>query len=517
MTSRTPGFVTCPQPKDLLAEPVLPVLPVLPEPQQGWALAEMHHARLWDARCNKSLAHICQDLQRQPGVAFSRVCGNRRKAAHRIFSEETTTAQGLLAGHIQQSAMRSQGLPLLLAASDTTSFNYTSQSARRGMGPISTSLSTRGFLTHSVMALTPDGVPLGVLHQSSWVRDPEDFGQSNQRKKRQALDKESYKWTEALQGVEAALDPEQLVLILQDREADIFAFLQEPRRSQTHLLVRAAQPRRVQVLPFEEPAAEEEPVAEEEPAAEQNASAQKLPEPISLFVAVQQAPVIAHKVFAVKAKNQGAAPAWREAHLSVRCCKVQVLPPDHHKVKVPLPVVWVIRASEESPPPGEEPIEWVLLSTLPVHTPQDALDRVDNYTKRWLIERFHFVLKSGLGIERLQLEEAASVQKALSIYSIVAWRLLYLMYLSRQAPLTPAAQLFEPVEIQVLSAQAKTQVQTLAQAMPLIAKIGGFKAVPSAPRAGVKSLWLGLRRLDAMVEGWKLAISATRPKDTGQD
>ena len=526
-------------------------LPRLPQTQDSdsWATAELEAAPLLDARRNKSMAKICQRLLQQPGLSFSRVAGSLRKAADRSMHDPDVNPQALLAGHVQQSAHRAQEHRLVLAASDTTSFHFGSadspSNSRSGLGPVGTSSKEQGLLTHSVLAMTPEGVALGVVHQQSWARKAQNFGQSDQRKKRSFESKESFKWVEALEATQAALPHVDCVLMVQDREADLFELFAYPRQANCHLLVRAAQPRKVQVLPLP-------------------SDVGPLPSDVgpdvgvmSLFEAAQQAPTVGCKTFRVKTKSgakdkQNIANAinyepsidiapWREATLSIQMCCIQMCciqmrAPRHMPKSVP-PVgpLWLIRVCEQDAPAGQEPIEWVLLCTLPLENAQQALEMVEHYCKRWIIERMHYVLKSGLGVEKLQMREGFVLQQMILLYSIVAWRLLSLLYQARQEPLSPVSDWLEAHEVEVLSAQAQTPVQTLGKAMSLIALIGGFKSCPSAPLPGLKSLWIGLRRLEGMAIGWQLArsqllsdpdyqafLTATgksnhQPKDMGQD
>jgi len=135
------------------------------------------------------------------------------------------------------------------------------------------------------------------------------------------------------------------------------------------------------------------------------------------------------------------------------------------------------------------------------------------YSYRWLIERYHYVLKSGCGIEKLQLETAHRIEMALATYSIVAWRLLWLTYLARCQPDTSCEQVLEPHEWQVLYATLHHQLYphkappTLADVVNWIAQLGGFLGRKHDGSPGVKVLWRGLTRLHDLVEGWQLCQS----------
>ena len=152
---------------------------------------------------------------------------------------------------------------------------------------------------------------------------------------------------------------------------------------------------------------------------------------------------------------------------------------------------------------------------------------MDYYALRWRVERFHFVLKSGLGFEKVQIDSGEALKKLLCVYSIVAWRLLYLLYLSLQESPRSSSEVFDRMSLLVLEqaqldravgplgASGAVVVGELSGAVSAIAVLGGFRGSPSAPLPGVKSLWLGLRRLEGMVEGFHLAFKMMRHK--GQD
>jgi transposase Tn5 family protein len=148
------------------------------------------------------------------------------------------------------------------------------------------------------------------------------------------------------------------------------------------------------------------------------------------------------------------------------------------------------------------------VTTLAVPDGATASRVVGYYARRWVIERWHYTLKSGLRVERLQLDDASSLQHALAVYGVVAWRLLWLTLLARVQPETPAAQLVAAAERTVLEQATGGPVATARQVVRAIARLGGFAGSPSEGEPGVKALWLGLRRLEAMVEGWRLAFQA---------
>lgn len=466
---------------------------------QPWAWTELAGARVWDPRCRRSLTRICEQLADRPQASFSTACGPAgRQAAHRIFEHRTTAVAGLLHGHYQQTARRCQealGPPvadaepeLLLVAQDTTELDYSTHLATTGLGQVGRGATHRGLFAHAALAMTGTGLPLGLLHLEIWARDPAALGKREERMRRPTRAKESQKWLTGLAAVEAALPPEQPLLVIQDREADLYDLLAAPRRAQTHLLIRACQPRVVAIAGSESDAAG----------------------PLTLFAAAATAAVCGQ--LTVTVPRQAGQPE-REAILTLRSRPVAVPPPSYRPAAerrdpARTVTVWVIEAQEREPPPETTPIHWVLLSTRPAPDAERAGWLVRVYTRRWRIERLHFVLKSGLRAERLQLDDAASLQHALALYYLVAWRLLWLTERARAHPEGPASALLSPEEQAVLAAHAGRPVPTQREAVQAIARLGGFPRAPSAGEPGVKSLWLGLTRLEAMVLGWKLAHHA---------
>jgi hypothetical protein len=200
--------------------------------------------------------------------------------------------------------------------------------------------------------------------------------------------------------------------------------------------------------------------------------------------------------------------AEREAVLTVRCGRLQIQAPRRKGVSSPPQTLWVVLATETAPPAGVTPVEWVLLTTMPVETEAMAEAVVGYYARRWLIERLHYTLKSGFQVERLQMDAVQPLQHALAVYYVAAWRLMYLTHLARTEPEQAASTVLAPVELQVLTQATGKPVATLRQAVRVIAQLGGYEEYRGGPEPGVKVLWRGYRRLQDLVDGWDLALAA---------
>jgi hypothetical protein len=452
--------------------------------EESWARTEMAGVEVWDQRCRGSLERICEQVLARPEESFSAACGSGlRQAGSRIFGAPQMSVEKMLAGHVEQTAQRCQAHAEVIVAQDTTDVNYTTHKGATGLGPINSNPDSRGVLLHTALALTAEGVPLGLLSQESWARDPATFGTAAQRRTRRVAEKESQKWLTGLQRVAAALPVGPCVVLVQDREADVFAFLAAPRPAHMALVVRVCQPRRVEV----------------EAGAEGDSG--------NVLAAARQAPVVGQ--LPVQVPRKPGQPE-REAVLELAASAVRVKAPRRRTADVPAGILalWVVRATELAPPAGCKPIEWILLTTLAIDSFATASRCVHYYALRWRVERFHYTLKQGCTVERLQFEEAHTLKNALALYSIVAWRLLWLTYTAREQPQAPATEVLPPLELQVLEQATQAPVATAREAIRALAQLGGFPTNPSAKEPGVKVLWRGLRRLEAMVEGWLLALQA---------
>jgi hypothetical protein len=226
----------------------------------------------------------------------------------------------------------------------------------------------------------------------------------------------------------------------------------------------------------------------------------------------------------------------RTAKLEVRATEVRVAPPTereqaakarwfavHPGVERVGPslvgalTLGVIQVTEPHPPQGETAVHWLLVTSLPVAAAADALASLHYYRLRWLVERFHFVLKSGCRVEKLQLEHGDRLRRALTIYSVVAAWLLQGTYLARTTPDAPATLIMDDEAWRVLLTvhhphqPLPDQPPTVRQALRLLAQLGGFLARTSDGEPGVVTVWRGFRRLSDMIFAWRIFTSVSMP------
>jgi hypothetical protein len=169
--------------------------------EEDWVMNEFGGVCLGDARCTKRLMKIVRDMSLQPSASFPEACGSQKalKACYRFFDTPSVQGSDLLDGHFEATKRRLCAEGLALVIQDTCELNYTHHPKTGGLGPLSRS-DQRGLFVHSSLAMTPQRVPLGLIDQQVWAREPLEIGKAKSRKIRKIEDKESNKW---LLGLEA--------------------------------------------------------------------------------------------------------------------------------------------------------------------------------------------------------------------------------------------------------------------------------------------------------------------------
>jgi len=202
----------------------------------------------------------------------------------------------------------------------------------------------------------------------------------------------------------------------------------------------------------------------------------------------------------------------REAIIEVRSAELTLTPPAVYPGRHPLTInaVWV---HEPDSPEGVAPLDWLLLTTLPVATATQCNDVVETYKLRWLIEDFHFTLKSGCRIEKTQLKTAERIEELLALLSAVATRILQLRQCARTEPDAPCTEILADDEWRVLWAHIRKRPlpdglppPTMREAVLMIGRLGGHLGRKGDGMPGVKTLWRGWRDLQILVAGYHVSL-----------
>src|SRR4030043_919016 len=292
---------------------------------------------------------------------------------------------------------------VVLAVQDTTTLNYTAHPATENLGPIGYRRNGGiGLVVHRTMVFNGEGPPLGSLDVQCWAREGADFGKKKRRHRLPIEEKESYKWLVSFRKVAKAQKqcPETMLLSVGDREADVYQLfelaLSDPIGPK--LLIRAQQDRLL---------AEGQGHLWEKMAEQEVSGIQEIEVP--------------------RQKNRPA----RVARLEGRFAQVTLRSPKNEKGCREL-TLWAIWAREIGESTKAAGIEWMLLTPVPVHTFQDAIEKLAGYTSRWGVEIYHRTLKRGWKVEERQLGTADRIETCLAIDMDVAWRIFHLAKLGRE-------------------------------------------------------------------------------------
>jgi hypothetical protein len=457
-----------------------------------WVTQEFARADLRDKRLDRRLLKTAEHLAKSPASPINEACGNwaSTQAAYRLFNNPKASTAGILKPHWEATASRMAGCggPVLVMQ-DTVFFSYGSHVKTRGLGSIgkSNAAHERGLIMHNALAFTTSGVPLGIVSQSIWARREipvEDYQEKIERLQVTAIEeKESSKWLVALRETVERAPASVPVVTVADRESDFFEFLTHAKGLRAKYLIRARTDRKL--------------VPEDSEGC------------VRMRDALSDAPALGS--MRIEVPGNGSRKA-RTACIEVRVVQVTIQAPQRRGAHAKAsgssePVaVTLIGATEQSPPAGSESISWVLLTNLTVKDFESATEKVRWYGKRWGIEIWHKVLKSGCKVEDCMLEEAQRLKRYLTLFSIIGVRLMHVAYLARAHPDLPATEVFSAVEIQVLHLRvtkalpAADKPLTLREIVRMLGKLGGHLGRKGDGEPGVLILWRGWMRLYESVE-----------------
>jgi Transposase DNA-binding/Transposase Tn5 dimerisation domain len=443
----------------------------------SWVSDELATAQFGDRRLTKRLARIVAAKLANPTASIPQASGSwaATKATYRFLASEQVTPHHIRAAHRDATLQRLRTQDTVLVIQDTTELNYSAHPHTTGLGHLDNAV-TQGLKVHSGIAASRAGVPLGLVHQAVWARDAATKGQN--ARKRPQVERESQRWVTTLAEVQQVIPAPTRLIVVADREADIYPLFVAPRDERTELVIRASYNRGL-------------------------VGGLKL-EDVAATVQWQGSRT-------VDIPGTGARVA-RTATVQIGWTTVTMRPPGDYPAAAAAtsPTLHLVVVDEPEPPAGTKPLRWLLWTTLAVDDWDAAVQVVDIYRARWLIERYHYVLKSGCGIEHLQLEAADRLERALAICCLVAWRLLWLTYQARETPDEPCTTVLERHEWQALyctvhqTPQPPAEPPSLREAVRMIARLGGFLARAGDGEPGVKTIWRGLIRLDDIAATWLL-------------
>jgi len=480
---------------------------------------EYASAQLGDARRTQRLLAIAERLAPAPGISFPEACQGAAEleGCYRLLSNQNVGWADMLAPHVEQSLERcraaaAQGQPVVVAH-DTSSIRFLGSEAgvRTGLGTLNRGES--GFEAHLALACSlpsPQHLlahPLGVVGLHPHVRParPKRTGaqQKKESRERPRDERESLMWQTLAHAVQTRCAEASVpdVVHVMDQEADSFRLFWELTRQGCAFVIRTHFDRRVHAGASQQTGL----------ASRLHAALEAAPARLTREVALQEVkPKWKGRNGGTPAKKQPARQA-RTAHLEVRAKSGLVLTASEYSRRdedVPASLTLnAVEVVEPHPPEGQQPVRWVLLTTLPVDTPQAVAHVVDCYRARWSVEELFKALKTGCALEKRQLMSLHALLNALALLLPLAWRLLALRTLAHQAPATAAADLFSPDELALLrhlSVRVRLGPQpTCGEALLALAGLGGH--LKHNGRPGWQTLARGQDKLSSALEGWLAA------------
>ena len=421
-----------------------------------------------DVRRAQRFITLLENISKKPGASIPKQSGDwyTTKAAYNFFKNSQVTLESIQKTMSAYGVSKVKDLEQVLIIHDISNISFNHLEAE-GLGYLD-SKEGRGIMCYTSMAASVEGLPLALMHQHTWTRPLEQLGKAKNRKQRSFEDKESYKWYEGIANVQNSLGQGVQKIHIADRGADIYEVFFCAYEQNTDLLIRAHYNRKLR-----DGSELWNSVGEEE---SQGTVVLKIPD------------------------EKGRKKVEIEAE--VRYKKVEILRPSRSNDKYESVELTAIEVRQKGTVSNEEDaICWRLLTTLEVSSLSDVLKYIKWYTYRWLIERFHYVLKSGTKIEELQLKDATSLQKAIAVYSLAAFKIMQMVYESRHYPDISCEVVLTKAQWIALWIMIKPNTDipksppTFSQAVQWIGKLGGHLGRNSDGPPGLKAIWLGYQRL----------------------
>ena len=457
----------------------------------SWLDDELAGCAFADERLGQRLRKLLERMEGAMGESLPLACQDwaNTKAAYRFLANGRVSEAEILRGHFQATRSRCAASDdLILVLHDTTEFSYQRKRAdavgltcrvnsgkdKAGRFRMHT---VCGLLMHSSLAVTPEGLPLGLSAIKFWTRKKFKGTAALKRKvnpTRIPIEcKESIRWLESLRESTQRLGEPERCVHIGDRESDIYELFCTAQELGTHFLIRACVDR----------------------------------------LAGDGQHTIADELKKVKVKGRH----WvevrspngkvRQAVVELRYCRIQVLPPIGKQKRYPALSLTVIHARERRKPRDRERIDWKLITDLPVRSRPEAVEKLRWYAVRWKVELFHKILKSGCRAEDARLHTAERLVNLLSLYCILSWRIFWMTMLNRVVPDGSPRLALTTLETDLLDELVpdkdprSRRRKTLSHYLTKIARMGGYLARGPDPPPGNTVMWRGLTRLMDMELG----------------
>jgi len=449
---------------------------------------EFAQVDLGDIRRTRVLMNLVESKTRNIHKTIRGMCKASKdtKSYYRLLSNDNLDLEEIMNKATTEVIKRLKGSILFIQ--DTTDINLNSHKGIEGLGYCSEHV--KGVKLHSCLAVTPEGIPLDIAYQYASTREEaKNPMPKDKRKHRPIEEKESFRWIQALRKSTSNIPADVHPIMICDREGDFYELYAEAIALEEDFIVRAVQDRKT---------------------ATNTKVLTQLRTMTPTGVATIDIPRNSHK---------GTLP--RQATVNISHIRATIKKPTTiHNENIPSELTLnFVRIAEINAPGNSEAIEWVIATNLPINSHEDVMDIANKYTQRWKIERFHYVLKSGLGAEKIQQREYEKVVVLLFLYSVIASYVLALTYLGRISPEISCDCFLDLSEWKMLYVivhkvtKAPEKPYTIGEAIKYLGILGRGKRAPSDGPPGVKCIWEGLFKLYNAIDcSWHLYAECQKLK-----
>lgn len=474
--------------------------------------AEFEALVLSDKRLTARYRELVETASSNPSASFPQMLQDAAdlEGAYRLFSNRNVKFEPLLAPHIAKTRDRAERGGDIVVVHDTTSIE-TPCATPEEVGYLNTGKT--GYRAHVSLAMQVEPCrparPLGVLAvQADFQAKPPSYGRKRKKKKKKSgaetarsTDKAYLRWERGIEASSRLLQRCNSVIHVADREADSYALFWKVLELGDGCVLRLRNDRRARRAEDEDLFDDDGPLLSEI-AAEMTGQFERT---VPLSKRGDKA--------APRSKKTHPPREARGATLHYSAVEVELQRPGYLPKTTPEGLrLWLVRAWEPTPPEGEDPVAWVLLTTEPCTTEDQIMRVVDLYRSRWLIEDFFKTLKTVCNLEERHFESRHALLNVLALFLPVAVHVLWMRACARDTPDIPATEVFSPLQLEVLTHCAHRKMPknpTVVQAIWVLAGFGGHIANNGWP--GIQVLARAFIRLQEAVRTWQAAQAALRP------
>ncbi len=473
----------------------------------NWSQAEFQSVNLGDKRLNERLTIVSESFANSPMSSINKCSEDwaETKGAYRFFANEKINYLDILDAHTKKTVERCDNEDIVLAIQDTTYFSYKSHPKTKGLGCLSKhkgkhkgNIETLGTISHTTLALSTNGLPLGLLDQKNYAREElsEEMISIKKRSHNIALPiekKESFRWLESFKKTNDLFkQSEKTVVTIADREADIYDLylLAKESKENAKFLIRANHNRMIN-----------------KKSTHSEGSGETIIDFLEKIEACGEINV------EVPCRNKE---PKRIAECTIKFSSFKLQPPKGFKGAKQdrnSPLTLNVINVKEKKTDSNYPLDWTLLTNIEIVSFQDALSKIRWYTLRWRVEEYFKIIKSGFIVEDCRLNTANRLIRYLTVMSIVAWRVFWLTHIARTSPESSALIYCNEFECKILTAKFSKKMKvrksppSIKEMVYWIAQLGGFLNRKSDGEPGITHVWRGIKEFHSIIQGAEIARS----------